>query len=345
MDAFFASVEQRDNPQLQGKPVAVGGDRSRGVIAAASYEARKFGVRSAMPTSKALALCPSLVLVKSNRETYVETSRIIRNIFHDYTDYVEPLSLDEAFLDVTFHKRGENSATLIAQEIRQRIFEETNLTASAGVSYNKFLAKVASDINKPNGIFVIPPEEALSFLETLKIEKFFGIGKVTVEKFHKMGIFTGKDLKRMSKNSLMQYFGKVGDYYFNIVRGVDNREVQPFSEQKSIGAEHTFENDIVNTFDLRDRLLRVIDRAWKSIEKKKIEGKTVTLKMKYSDFSVITRSRTVDYFIDSKSQLISEALIIFKAELPFEKPIRLLGVTLSNFKKEDNLPEQMLLNI
>ena len=342
MDAFFASVEQRDHPELRGKPVAVGGSSNRGVIAAASYEARKFGVHSAMPTHTALSKCPQLIMVKPNGKAYHEASEAIRSIFFEYTEMVEPLSLDEAFLDVTFHLQHPYSATLIAKEIREKIFKTTQLTASAGVSYNKFLAKIASDVNKPNGLFVIPPENALEFLEGLKIDRFFGIGKVSAEKFHELGIHTGKDLKQISKSGLESWFGKAGSYYYQIVRGIDNREVKPYSERKSIGGEQTFERDIQDVAELRDRMLRVIDRMWKSVEKRSAEGKTVTLKIKYFDFEVITRSRTLDFYLDSKQQIAEIALSLLNDELPLPKTVRLIGVTLSNFKKDDQLPEQML---
>ncbi|MDA3930497.1 MAG: DNA polymerase IV, partial [Prolixibacteraceae bacterium] len=339
MDAFFASVEQRNRPELKGKAIAVGGSSNRGVVAAASYEARKFGVRSAMPTHKAMALCPHLILIKGNGKAYKEVSEIIQGIFHEYTDLVEPLSLDEAFMDVTFHKKGVHSATLIATEIRERILAETQLTASAGISYNKFLAKIASDINKPNGMFVIPPEDAISFLSDLKIDQFFGIGKVSAEKFHSLGIHTGKDLRRFDKNDLVRWFGKAGNYYYNIVRGIDNREVKPFRERKSIGAEQTFEKDIDSVDELNERLYRVIDRMWKTVERKTVAFKTVSLKLKYFDFEVITRSKTVDFYMDSKKEMINIAVSLLRDELPLPKAVRLIGVTVSNFEKENTLPE------
>lgn len=344
MDAFFAAVEQRDNPSLRGKPVAVGGSSNRGVIAAASYEARKYGVKSAMPTVMAMAKCPHLILVKPNGKAYREASDIIQSLFFEYTDMVEPLSLDEAFLDVTFQNSGSQSATLLAQEIRSRIYSATGLTASAGVSYNKFLAKIASDVNKPNGIFVIPPEEAIAFLENLEIERFFGVGKAAAEKFHQLGVSTGLDLKRFTKEELTHWFGKAGAYYYNIVRGVDNREVKPFRERKSIGAEETFERDLVEINDLKARLLLVIDRMWKVINRKGVEGKTVTLKIKYFDFEMASRSHTLDIFVNNKNQIIKEALTLLQTELPLKKPVRLLGVTLSNFKTESDDPEQMTIN-
>jgi DNA polymerase-4 len=344
MDAFFASVEQRDNPLLRGKPVAVGGSSRRGVIAAASYEARKFGVHSAMPTVTALARCPQLILVKSNGSAYKEASQIIQSIFFDYTDMVEPLSLDEAFLDVTFCDTAQHSATLIAREIKQRIKAETQLTASAGVSYNKFLAKVASDYKKPDGLFVIPPENALAFLEELPVEKFFGIGKVSAQRLHDMRIDTGKALKAISRADLVSWFGKAGAYYYNIVRGVDNREVIPQRECKSVGAEQTFETDITNTEEILFRFLPIADRAWKRIDKHQVTGKTITIKIKFFDFEVITRSKTFDHYLNSKEQIVEEAKQLLENEFPVKKPVRLLGVTLSNFKEDDHSPIQSTIN-
>jgi DNA polymerase IV len=340
MDAFFASVEQRDNPSLRGKPVVVGGSSRRGVVAAASYEARKYGIHSAMPTVTALARCPQLIVVGSNGRAYQEASQIIRSIFFDYTDLVEPLSLDEAFLDVTFSDSSHHSATLLAKEIKQRIREETQLTASAGVSYNKFLAKVASDYKKPDGLFVIPPEDALAFLEKLPIDKFFGVGKVFAQRFHDMGIVTGKELKAISRSDLVSWFGKSGGYYYDIVRGIDNREVIPERENKSIGAEQTFENDLTETGVIESRFSVITDRAWGRIEKHHVSGKTVTLKIKFYDFEVITRSKTLDYYIDDKDSVFQEAKQLLEKEYPLKKPVRLLGVTLSNFKEENHLPVQ-----
>jgi DNA polymerase-4 len=344
MDAFFASVEQRDNPSLLGKAVAVGGSSRRGVIAAASYEARKYGVRSAMPTATALARCPHLILVHGNGSAYKEVSQIIHSIFFDYTDMVEPLSLDEAFLDVTFCDTAHHSATLIAKEIKQRIKAETQLIASAGVSYNKFLAKVASDYKKPDGLFVIPPEDALAFLEKLPIDKFFGVGKVSAQRFHDLGINTGKELKAISRNDLVSWFGKAGAYYYNIVRGVDNRDVIPERESKSIGAEQTFENDVTNADEISSCFLPIIERAWKRIDKHQAEGKTLTLKMKFFDFEVITRSKTYDHYIKEKEELEQEAKQLLEKEFPVKKPVRLLGITLSNFWEEDHSPIQATIN-
>jgi len=344
MDAFFASVEQRDNPSLRGKPVAVGGSSNRGVIAAASYEARKFGVRSAMPTVTALSKCPQLILVRPNGNAYKEASEIIQSVFFDYTEMVEPLSLDEAFLDITFNHSSLGSATLIAKEIKQRIKQETQLTASAGVSYNKFLAKVASDFKKPDGLFVIEPENALKFLGKLEIDQFYGVGKVSAQRFHNLGIHDGNDLKRIAKNDLVSWFGKAGAYYYNIVRGIDNREVIPVRENKSIGAEQTFETDLTNLDDIRFRFSSIIERSWKRIERHQVAGKTITLKIKFFDFEIISRSKTFDYFIDTKEVIAHEAFLLLMKEAPFKKPIRLLGVTLSNFRGEDHHPVQSTIN-
>jgi DNA polymerase-4 len=344
MDAFFASVEQRDNPSLRGKPVAVGGSSNRGVIAAASYEARKYGVYSAMPTLTALAKCPQLILVKANGNAYKEASQIIQSIFFDYTDMVEPLSLDEAFLDVTFNHKANGSATLIAKEIKERIKQETQLTASAGVSYNKFLAKVASDYKKPDGLFVIEPENALRFLEGLKIEDFFGVGKVSAHRFGELGIHNGSDLKKLSKTDLVSWFGKAGAYYYNIVRGIDNRDVIPVHENKSIGAEQTFETDLTDSDEINFRFTSIVDRAWKRIERHDVAGKTVTLKVKYFDFEVFSRSKTFDYFIESKDAIDYESKVLLQKEIPFKKPVRLLGITLSNFRGEDHSPIQSTIN-
>jgi DNA polymerase IV len=344
MDAFFASVEQRDNPALQGKAVAVGGSSNRGVIAAASYEARKFGVHSAMPTATALAKCPHLMLVKANGRAYQEASEIIQSIFFDYTEMVEPLSLDEAFLDVTFNHSTLGSATLIAKEIKQRIKQETQLTASAGISYNKFLAKVASDYKKPDGLFVIEPENAIKFLETLKIDQFYGVGKVSAQRFHDLGIHNGSDLKKIGKNDLVSWFGKAGAYYYNIVRGIDNREVIPVRENKSIGAEQTFESDLIDINEIQFRFSSIIERSWKRIERHEVAGKTITLKVKFFDFEIISRSKTLDFYIDSKEAIIQEAFLLLMKETPFKKPVRLLGVTLSNFREENHNPVQSTIN-
>ncbi len=313
MDAFFASVEQRDNPELRGKPIAVGGLGSRGVVAAASYEARKYGVYSAMPAKTAKRKCSFLIFVKPRFEAYKQVSDQIRQIFLEYTDLVEPLSLDEAYLDVTTHKKGKPSATLIAKEIKQRIKNETGLTASAGISINKFLAKIASDFNKPDGIYLIKPENAETFVEELTIEKFFGIGKVTANKMHQLGITQGKDLKKFTEFELIRKFGKQGSYYYNIARAIDNREVKPNRLRKSVGAENTFEYDIEDTNEMKQELLSIAQTLIKRIEKSKSFGKTLTIKVKFSDFRQITRSKTNKIEIDSFEQLWELCQEIFDA--------------------------------
>ena len=334
MDAFYASVEQRDFPELRGKPIAVGGSSDRGVVAAASYEARKYGVHSAMPSKIAARKCPHLIFVKPRFDVYKEVSNQIRVIFHEYTDLVEPLSLDEAYLDVTHNKKGIPSATLIAKTIRKQIFEVTNLTASAGISINKFLAKTASDIHKPDGVTLIPPENALLFLEQLPIHKFHGVGKVTAKKMIELGIHTGADLKKMQETNLKKKFGKSGVYYYNIVRGIDNREVNPSRERKSISAENTFAEDLTNKKDVLEALEKVIDTLYKRIISGKTFGKTLTIKIKFSDFKQITRSKTVDFEIKYRQDIITIMKDIIQSEDLSDSKIRLLGVSVSNFKRD-----------
>lgn len=345
MDAFYASVEQMDNPELKGKPIAVGGNKKRGVVAAASYEARKFGVRSAMSSKLAALKCPELIFVKPRFERYKEISIQIREIFYDYTDLVEPLSLDEAFLDVTENKLGHPSATLLAQEIRYRIFHEVGLTASAGISINKFTAKIASDINKPNGQKTIPPEEVLIFLNELPIEKFFGVGKVTADKMKKHGIFFGRDLKSFSEAYLTAHFGKSGTHFYNIVRGIQKSEVQPDRIRKSIAAERTFNHDIKEKEFILEKLSGIADELIRRIRKTEITGRTVTLKIKYSDFKVQTRSRTLPDFIENKKALI----VVLKELLEQEElysSVRLLGISLSNLnnQEKETIEAQLELN-
>ncbi len=334
MDAFFASVEQLDYPELRGKPIAVGGTSDRGVVAAASYEARKYGVRSAMSSKVAKRKCPDLIFVKHSFERYKEISAQIRSIFLEYTDLVEPLSLDEAYLDVTYAKKGLPSATLIAKEVRQRIFEETGLTASAGVSYNKFLAKVASDVNKPNGMFVVTPDKAQDFIDQLEIRRFFGIGKVTAKKLNDIGVWYGRDLKMIDRLELTRMFGKAGNYYYDICRGIDNREVQPSRERKSVGAENTFLNDLFLENDLKKELLIIAEKVWERASRSDVKAKTVTLKFKYADFEQHTRGKTIEPYINTKERFITESLKLMKSEGGFSKGIRLLGLTLSNFLHE-----------
>ena len=339
MDAFYASVEQRDRPELKGKPVAVGGGSKRGVVSAASYEARKFGVRSAMSGYLAKKNCPELIFVKPRFERYKEISQVIRQIFLEYTDLVEPLSLDEAYLDVTKNKKGNPSATLIAREIRRKIFQKTALTASAGISINKFVAKVASDYNKPNGQKTVNPEEVLSFLEALEIRKFYGVGKVTTEKMYRLGIFTGKELSEKTLAFLDEEFGKSGRYYYNVVRGIHTSEVKPQRIPKAVGAERTFGENLSSEIFMLDRLTHISKELERRLKKSKIAGKTVTLKIKYSDFTLQTRSKTLPYFI-TDSALILETAKELLYQQPMQNSVRLLGISLTNLNTEKtNSPE------
>lgn len=333
MDAFYASVEELDNPELIGKPLAVGGNEIRGVVSAANYEARKYGVRSAMSGVMAKRNCPHLTFVKPRYDRYKEISKQIRNIFFDYTDLVEPLSLDEAYLDVTINKKGNPSATLIASEIRQRIVDEVGLKASAGISINKFIAKVASDFNKPNGQKTVNPEEVVQFLEALDIRKFYGVGKVTAEKMYKLGIFTGKELKEKSKSFLNTNFGKSGIHYYNVVRGIHNSEVKPHRTPKSVGAERTFSENLSSEVFMIERLEHITNELEKRLTKTKIAGKTITLKIKYSDFTLQTRSKTLPYFIADKSLILEIAKELLYQE-KLENSVRLLGVSLANLNTE-----------
>ena len=333
MDAFYASVEQRDNPELKGKPIAVGGSSERGVVAAASYEARNYGVRSAMPSKIAASRCPELIFIRPRFDAYKEVSTQIREIFYQYTDLVEPLSLDEAYLDVTSNKKGMQSATRIALAIKQEIKDATDLTASAGVSMNKFLAKTASDVKKPDGLFLIPPDQAEAYVEKMPIEKFFGIGKVTADKMKKMGIFTGRDLKKWEEFSLVDRFGKSGRYYYRIARAIDERDVNPNRIRKSLGAENTFSTDLLSMEQIRDELDSICDTLLKRLNASNTKGRTLTLKAKYADFRIITRSKTVDHWIDTKDEIVliyEELLKGIEIEIGF----RLLGLSLSNLNHE-----------
>lgn len=337
MDAFYASVEQLDNPDLAGKAIAVGGSEERGVVAAASYEARKFGVRSAMSSIIAKRNCPHLIFVKPRFERYREISNQIREIFLEYTDLVEPLSLDEAYLDVTENKKGNPSATLIAREIREKIRTKTGLNASAGISVNKFIAKVASDINKPNGQKTINPEEVEEFLENLQIRKFHGVGKVTAEKMYQLGIFKGFDLKQKSEEFLTENFGKSGAHYYNVVRGIHLSEVKPNRIRKSLGAERTFDENISSEIYMLGRLESIAEEIERRLKKSKVAGKTITLKIKYSDFTLQTRSKTIPYFIASKDILLETAReLLFQEKM--KESVRLLGITLSNLNTDEHLP-------
>jgi DNA polymerase-4 len=335
MDAFYASVEQRDNPELRGKPVAVGGSKERGVVAAASYEARKFGVKSAMASSIAARQCPDLIFVKPDFEKYKAASDIIRAVFFEYTELVEPLSLDEAYLDVTKNKIGLNSATLIAKEIKTKIFERTQLVASAGISYNKFLAKTASDMDKPDGLYVILPEQAEGFIKKMPIKQFFGIGKATAEKMKLAGIFTGNDLRKKSLADLTLRYGKTGTYYYHICRGIDNRTVKPDRERKSLSAENTFNEDLKEESDIRSELARIAKETFRRYSKSDKRGKTVSIKLKYGDFRQITRSQTHEHKITSESQLVDIVQSVFDPTLIDETGFRLLGVGISNFEEEE----------
>lgn len=333
MDAFYASVEQLDNPELVGKPLAVGGSEKRGVVAAASYEARKFGVRSAMSGVAAKRNCPDLIFVPPRFDRYREISNEIRKIFFEYTDLVEPLSLDEAYLDVTENKKGNPSATMIAAEIRKKIKDKTGLNASAGISINKFVAKIASDINKPNGQKTLSPEEVIPFLETLDVKKFFGVGKVTKEKMYRLGIYTGKDLKSQTSEFLSENFGKSGIHYYNVVRGIHNSKVKPSRIQKSLAAEHTFSENISSEIFMMQRLEEIAMEVEDRLLKRKLAGKTVTLKIRYSDFSIQTRSKTVPLFIASK-ELILEVVKELLYQEKMKESVRLLGISISNLNNE-----------
>ncbi|RVK17060.1 DNA polymerase IV [Sinorhizobium medicae] len=336
MDAFYASVEQRDNPELRGKPVAVGYPAARGVVAAASYEARKFGVHSAMPSVTAKRKCPDLIFVPHRFEVYRAVSRQIHAIFAEYTPLIEPLSLDEAYLDVTENLKGMELATEIAEEIRARIRAETGLTASAGVSYNKFLAKIASDQRKPDGLFVITPKHGPEFVQMLPVKKFHGVGPTTAEKMKRLGIETGADLKARDLAFLQQHFGKSGPYFYWIARGIDGREVKPDRIRKSVGAEDTFREDIHDLETAREGLRPLMDKVWHYCEAGSIRGKTVTLKVKWSDFTQITRSKTLPAPVASAAEMAQIVDLLLSSIFPAAKGIRLLGVTLSSLRAVDH---------
>lgn len=335
MDAFFASIEQRDRPELRGKPVIVGGaPDSRGVVCTCSYEARPFGVHSAMASSKACRLCPQAIFLPPRLEAYKQVSMEIREIFYEYTDLVEPLSLDEAYLDVTVNKKGIPSATIIAREIRQQIRLRTRLTGSAGVSFNKFLAKSASDVNKPDGMKVITPAEADAFVAALPIERFYGIGKVTAKKMNQLGIFNGADLRKQTLPDLVERFGKSGVYYYEIARGIDNRPVEPFWERKSLGREITLDHDIDDPDQLLIILKEVADDVEQALQRLYLAGKTVTLKVKYDDFQQVTRSTTTRYEISRAADFFPIARdLLWKTEAGKRK-VRLLGIYLSHFPEK-----------
>ena len=338
MDAFYASVEQRDNPELRGKPVAVGGSSKRGVVAAASYEARQFGVHSAMPSVVAARKCPELIFVKPRFDQYKKVSLEIRAIFNDYTDLVEPLSLDEAYLDVTTNKKNIPSATIIAKEIKQRIKQKTGLTASAGISINKFLAKTASDLDKPDGLSVILPDEAEAFVEKLPIHKFHGIGKVTAKKMNRLGIYTGKDLKNWSEANLIKRFGKMGGYYHKIASGQDDRKVNPNRIRKSISSEDTFEEDLTGMEEMMEAIAGIAENVHGWMEKNQVFGKTLTVKIKFSDFRQITRSKTSPNPITDLDTMIKTAGELLATLDTNNIKVRLLGVGLSNLTRPDENP-------
>jgi DNA polymerase IV len=341
MDAFFASVEQLDNPELRGKPVAVGGSGDRSVVAAASYEARKYGVRSAMSSVVAKRLCPDLIFVRHNFARYTEVSSAIMEIFREYTDLIEPLSLDEAFLDVTTDKKNIGSATVIARKIRKDIKSRTGLTASAGISVNKFLAKIASEINKPDGLYLIKPEDAERFIEGLSVEKFYGIGKVTSQKMHKLGIHSGADLKKWDLVSLVRNFGKAGVFFYDIVRGIDDRPVEPDQERKSVGTEITYDKDLTTNFEIIAELYQLEKELMERLEHSGTTGRTITLKIKFSDFRQMTRSKTLQHYIRDFGTLHKEVSAI-RRQLNLEGTrIRLMGVTVSNLETDDCTDRQL----
>lgn len=349
MDAFYASIEQRDNPEYRGKSLAVGYGGKRGVVAAASYEARKYGVHSAMPSVTALRKCPDLIFVMPRFDVYKSVSAQIMQIFKEYTDLVEPLSLDEAFLDVTENKKRMEIATEIAKEIKQKIFNQTRLTASAGVSFNKFIAKIASDYRKPDGLTIITPQRAEKFLEKLPIEKFFGIGRVTAQRMHELGIKNGFDLKQYDESELVRRFGKMGSMYYQFVRGIDEREVESEHVRKSLGAEETFSEDLYRMVDLLSALDEIAREVHRRAEKRNFIAKTLTLKVKYADFAIITRGRTVDYYLKTYEQLfdLAKELLLLVEDIE-ERKIRLLGLSLKNAEihpdDSTNLPIQLELD-
>lgn len=326
MDAFYASIEQRDHPELRGKPIAVGYDGPRGVVATASYEARRYGVHSALSSARAMRLCPHLIFMSARFDVYKAVTEQIRHIFQEYTELVEPLSLDEAFLDVS----SAPSATLLAREIKSRIFEETGLTASAGISVNKMLAKIASDYRKPDGLFVIPPQRIDAFVAELPVEKFFGIGKVTAERMHEFGIRTGADLRRWSEQALVEQFGKAGRAYYGYARGIDDRAVEPNRIRKSLGAEETFLEDTDDRQRLAAELAAVCDEVWNRLKRYDFKGKTVVLKVKFEDFKQITRSKTLPTTVDTPELLQRVAEELLNSVDFKERKIRLIGVTVGN---------------
>jgi DNA polymerase IV len=339
MDAFYASVEQRDNPTYRGKPLVVGGSPDqRGAVAAASYEARKFGIHSAMPSRTAVQRCPHLIFAPPRFEVYREISEQIRSIFLNYTDLVEPLALDEAYLDVTANKKEIPSATAIAREIKQTIVQKTKLTASAGVSFNKFLAKIASGMNKPDGLTVIPPDEAEPFIAALPIEAFYGVGRATATKMQELGIRTGADLKQRSERDLAQHFGKIGLFYYQIARGIDERPVNPHRIRKSIGAETSFDPDLEGRAIIEEKLEAIAQEVQERIERNGARGRTITLKVKFADYRQITRSRTMLEYVSTEEQILGIAKELLRGVEAEALKVRLLGITLSNLDTETDEP-------
>lgn len=343
MDAFFASVEQRDNPELRGKPIAVGFDGPRGVVSTASYEARPYGVRSAMSMAQAKRRCPQLIVVPTHFEKYKEVSQQIHAVFHEYTDLVEPISLDEAFLDVTDNKKGIELAVDIAKEIKQKILERTSLTASAGISFNKLLAKIASDMRKPNGIFTVHPDRALDFIGSLPVEKLWGVGPKTADRMHEMGVFTGAQLRRISFEHLVQVFGKMGRVYYDFSRGIDNRPVVVAYERKSVGCERTFLEDLHIDTKIIIELYHIVLELVERIERKDFRGRTLTLKLKWDATTQITRSLTQEKVLRTKDDILPLAKRLLKDTEYHDRPIRLMGLSVSspetNDKEGQNRPQ------
>lgn len=337
MDAFYASIEQRDNPRLRGKPVVVGGDPySRGVVCTCSYEARKFGVHSAMASSKAKKLCPQAIFLQPRMEHYEQLSMQIREIFMEYTDMIEPLSLDEAYLDVTVNKKGMPSATLIARDILYQIKLRTGLTASAGVSFNKFLAKVASDVNKPYGMKVVPPWEAAAFIDALPIGKFHGVGKVTAHKLKSMGVNTGADLKKLTIHELIRHFGKNGSYYYEIAHALDNRPVDPSRIRKSVGRETTLAEDVNDRTLMLQILAELAEEVEETLLRLQEQGRTIVLKIKYDDFQSVTRSRTLPHETNSATEMMHHAEALLEKTEAGQRNVRLLGISVTNFPDKES---------
>ena len=344
MDAFYASIEQNDNDNLRGKPVAVGGNKEGGVIAAASYEARKFGIKSALSSRIASRLCPQLIFVKPRFDRYKEISNRIISIFHEYTDLVEPLSLDEAYLDITHPKIGPKSATLIAIDIKKKIKERTGLIASAGISFNKFLAKIASDMKKPNGLYVILPENAEAFIEKLPIKKFHGIGKITADRMKHAGIFTGKELKEKTREDLCLRYGKQGNYYYNVARGIDHRLILSDRKRKSISVENTFSNHLMTLSDLQSNLKPITEEVFRRYQLGSVISRTISLKIKYGNFKQVTRSKSQKKGIVSFSEIQVLIKSLLNQDLLHDAGIRLLGLSLSNFDLKKDRKTQLTIN-